>query len=284
MLPSPALASSCAGVPVRDEQSYSDELEQEILHVVTEGELHGAVDEQEKEMIESVIEMADTRVDNIMTPRTQIAALPIESELDRVLDLVRTRGHSRIPVYENTIDTILGVLYVKDLLHRKPGEAFNLSAVMRKARFIPETKSVRELLREFQERKVHIAIVLDEYGGTAGLVTIEDILEELVGEITDEHDATVPQDLERIDDRTVEVNARMKIPDLNYQLGLSLPEDQDYETIGGFVFSTLGKIPTVGERCEYDGVAIQVLGAEPRRVTRVRLTFNSPVEPTANVP
>ena len=260
-----------AGAPVLDAQSAADELEQEILDVVSEGELHGAVDEEEKEMIESVIELGDTHVVEIMTPRTEIVALPAEADLPTVLDMVRTKGHSRIPVYEGTIDTILGVLYAKDLLGRTEEGPFQLRAVMRKASFIPESKLVRDLLREFQKQKVHIAIVLDEYGGTAGLATIEDILEELVGEITDEYETTAPAALKRIDETTYEVDARMRIDEINDQLNVLLPDDRDYETIGGFVFSTLGKIPKVGERCQFDNIGIQVLAAEPRRITRLLL-------------
>jgi len=215
-----------AGVPHRDAQSFADEMEQEILHAVSEGEMHGAVDEQEKEMIESVIELTDMRVAEIMTPRTDIIAIARDADRATTLATVREHGHSRIPVYDDTIDTILGVLYVKDLLLREPDEAFSLKAVMRKALFIPETKSVRALLREFQVRRVHIAIVLDEYGGTAGLVTIEDILEELVGEITDEYESEAPAELRRIDEQTVEVDGRMRIDDLNDQLSIELPEDE----------------------------------------------------------
>jgi putative hemolysin len=266
-----------AGAPVLDAQSAADELEQEILDVVSEGELHGAVDEEEKEMIESVIELGDTHVVEIMTPRTEIAALPAEADLPAVLDMIRTKGHSRIPVYEGTIDTILGVLYAKDLLGRTEEGPFQLRAVMRKASFIPESKLVRDLLREFQKQKVHIAIVLDEYGGTAGLVSIEDILEELVGEITDEYETTSPAALKRIDETTYEVDARMRIDEINDQLNVLLPDDRDYETIGGFVFSTLGKIPKVGERCQFDNIGIQVLAAEPRRITRLLLKV-APIE------
>jgi CBS domain containing-hemolysin-like protein len=258
-------------VPVRDAQSYADELEQEILDAISEGERHGAVDEEEKEMIESVIELTDTRVEEIMTPRTDVVAVPTDADLDVVLAAIRRKGHSRIPVYDKTIDTILGMLYAKDLLQRDRDTRFDVTAIMRKALFIPESKFVRELLREFQAQKVHIAVVLDEYGGTAGLVTIEDILEELVGEIRDEYDPTAPAELRRIDDSTVEVDARMRIDDLNDQLDIQLPENEDYETVGGFVFSRLGKIPTVGERWEHDNIGIQVVAAEPRRITRLRL-------------
>jgi len=269
------LVRRLTGVPVRDAKSYADELEQEILDVVSEGELHGAVDEQEKEMIESVIELTETRVEEIMTPRTDIVAIPIDADLQAVLDTVRTKGHSRIPVYEETVDRIQGVLYAKDLLLRAGNEEFSLEKTMRKAVFIPESKSVRTLLRDFQEGKVHMAVVLDEYGGTAGLVTIEDILEELVGEITDEYEPTTPEEIKRIDDSTVEVDARMRIDDLNDELEVTLPEDEDYETIGGFVFSKLGRIPSVGERCDHDDIDIEVIGAEPRRVTRLRLTVHA---------
>jgi putative hemolysin len=268
------LVRRLAGVPHRDAQSFADELEQEILHAVSEGELHGAVDEEEKEMIESVIELTDTRVAEIMTPRTDVVALPKDADPTTVLETIRANGHSRIPVFDETIDTILGVLYAKDLLLREEDKPFSLTSVMRKALFVPETKSVRELLREFQVQRVHIAIVLDEYGGTAGLVTIEDILEELVGEITDEYEPELPAEMKRIDEHTVEVDARMRIDDLNHELDIEFPEDEDYETIGGFVFSTMGRIPKPGEHCEYGNVAIHVVAAEPRRVTRLRLKIN----------
>lgn len=267
-----------AGVPIRDAKSHADELEQEILHAVTEGELHGAVDEEEKEMIESVIELTDTRVEEIMTPRTDIIALPKDSDLDTVLTTIRENGRSRIPIYAETIDTICGVLYTKDLLRRSESEPFRLDRIAHKALFIPESKHVRDLLREFQAQQVHIAIVLDEYGGTAGLVTIEDIVEELVGEIADEYEKERPAELKRLDEHTVEVDARMRIDDLNDELNLHLPEDGDYETIGGLVFSTLGKIPDVGETCAHDNVAIRVLAAEARRVTRLRLKISPPEE------
>lgn len=267
-----------AGVPVLDAKAYADELEQEILDAVSEGERLGAVDEEEKEMIESVIEFTDTLVEKIMTPRTAIVALPKHANLETVLETIRTKGHSRIPVYDRTIDTILGVLYAKDLLQREEGAAFDLTAVMRKALFIPESKPVRELLHEFQEQKVHIALVLDEYGGTAGLVTIEDILEELVGEIRDEYDPADPAVLTRINDHTAEIDARMRIDELNDQLKIELPESENYETIGGFVFSRMGRIPKVGERCDDENVAIEVIAAEPRRIKRLRLTITPATE------
>ena len=267
------LVRRLAGVPVEDAQSYADKIEEEILNAVSEGELHGAVDSEEKQMIESVIEMGEQRVAEIMTPRTDIVAVKVEDSKETVLNVIRKHGHSRIPVYENTIDTILGVLYVKDLLRHADETTFQLRSLMRKALFIPESKPVRELLREFQKRKLHIAIVLDEYGGTAGLVTIEDILEEVVGELADEYEVAEPEPIRQIDELTYEVDARVRIDELNERLKIEVPEHADYETIGGFVFSSMGKIPKVGEKCEREAFALQVIGAEARRVTRVLLTL-----------
>ena len=265
------LVRRLSGVGPQGAQSYADAFEREILDVVTEGELHGAVDEQEKEMIESVMGLGDTRVAEIMTPRTEIVALGVDADLDTIRDTIRKHGHSRIPVYDGTIDTILGVLYVKDLLRRGEPENLNLRSFIRKAFFIPESKPVPDLLREFQTQKVHMAIVLDEYGGTAGLVSIEDILEELVGELADEYEATEPAPVKALDDSTYEVDARIRIAELNDQLHVDLPESQDYETIGGFVFAKLGRIPRAGEQCEHQNVHIEVIGAEPRRITRLLL-------------
>jgi CBS domain containing-hemolysin-like protein len=273
------LVRRLAGVPARDAKSFADELEQEILNAVSEGELHGAVGEEEKEMIESVIELGDKRAEEIMTPRTDIVAVPVTAERAAVLEIIRSKGYSRIPVYEDNIDRILGVLYAKDLLLANSDEPFDLRRRMRKAIFIPESKPVPDLLREIRREQVHIAIVLDEYGGTAGLVTLEDILEEVVGELADEYEPAAPAELRQIDEITYEVDARMRVDDLADQLGVELPENEDYETIGGFVFSRLGRIPKVGETCEYGNLKLHVLSAEPRRITRLRLQLAPAAEP-----
>jgi putative hemolysin len=260
-----------AGVHDRHEGDAADVMEQEILDVVSEGEAHGAVDEEEKEMIESVIELRDTQVDQIMTPRTEIIALPKSVTFAQVKECILETGHSRVPIYETTVDNIIGVLFAKDLLQVTAPQTFDAAKVMREPFYVPESKPLRELLHEFQEGKGHMAIVLDEYGGTAGLVTIEDILEELVGDIADEYESEEPEPLVRIDDSTVEVDARMRIDEINDELDLSLPESEDYETIGGFVFSSLGKIPDRGEECAHDNVVIRVTDASPRKINRVRL-------------
>ncbi len=266
------------GAPAPTPESEADDLEKDILNVVSEGELQGAVDEQETEMIRSVMEFADTDVEEIMTPRTDIVAIDRNTSLERAKKVIAESGHSRIPVYDESIDNILGVLYAKDLLLIDTGEQFDVTETMRSVPYIPDNKPVDDLLQELKDRKVHMAIVLDEYGGTSGLVTIEDIIEELVGEIVDEYEPAESAVLERIDEHTVEVDGRMRIDDLNQELSIALPENDDYETIGGYVFSSLGKIPQVGEQCRHDNVQITVLAAEPRRINRLRVQIDADVD------
>lgn len=254
----------------------TSELEQEILDVVSEGEKTGLVDQQQKHMIEAVVEFGETTVDEIMTPRTDVEGIEASSTLEQIKQFATQAGHSRFPVYEDNLDNIIGVLYIKDLLHLLGGttsEPFNLKSVLREAVFVPESKNLRDLLAEMQQRKVHMALVLDEYGGTAGLITIEDILEEIVGEIQDEYE---PEDedepsIHQVAEHTYEADGRVYVDDLNEELSAAIPEDEDYDTVGGFVFSTLGHIPEPGESFEYEGLKVTVLEAEKTRVTRVRL-------------
>ncbi len=258
-----------------DESDLSDE----VLSVVEGHEDGGDVDEAQKEMLEAVFDLSETQAEQIMTPRTDIKAIEVHATLEQVREAILTHGHSRIPVYEENIDNILGILYAKDLIRfLGDGDDFNLRSVLREALMVPESKNVGELLAEFKARKVHIAVVLDEYGGTAGLVTIEDILEELVGEIQDEyeHEEKTPQ-IERVDETTLRVDARVQIDDLNDELNLELPEDEDYDTVGGFVFATLGHIPKAGESFEYEGMRFTVLEAERTRVVRVQIELPEPI-------
>jgi len=256
-----------------------EELEEELRTVVSEGEEEGRLDESERDMIEAVVEMRTTAVSEIMRPRTEIEGFELTDDLSFIKGFITAAGHSRIPVYEGDLDHIVGVLYAKDLLEfvGNGTEKFKLRPILRKAQFIPETKSVRDLLAEFKAKKIHLAIVLDEYGGTSGLVTIEDVLEELVGDIQDEYepeDETPPEISVLGESRTAEVDARAYIDDVNDALeaiGLEIPENDDYDTVGGFVLSSLGRIPTMGESFRANGVAVSVLEAEPTRVTRVRI-------------
>jgi putative hemolysin len=235
--------------------------------------MEGVVDEEELEMIENVLELSDTTAQEIMTPRTDVIAVNVNDDLQAVLDTITNAGHSRIPVYEDNIDNIIGLIYAKDLLAEigKSNESFTLKDRMRPAFYVPETKPLRELLHEFQNQKLHISIVLDEYGGTAGIVTIEDILEELVGEIVDEYEETPPETLKKIDESTIEIDARMYIDDLNEEFELSLPEEEDYDTVAGFVLDHLGCIPKTGETFDYHNVKFTIIKAQARRIDRIKV-------------
>jgi len=259
-----------AGVP-REQSDGSEQIEIEIMDAVSHGETSGAVDPSEKAMIKSVMVLDETSVGEIMTPRTDMVAVDIDQNYEQVRALVVSDGHSRIPVYEGSMDQIVGVLYVKDLLGISDAEAFTLRKTMRNVTFVPETKDLASLLREFQAQRVHIAIVLDEYGGTAGLVTFEDILEELVGEITDEHEKPPAPPIRHIDAKTVDIDARVRVEELNEALDVALPEDEAYDTVGGYVFSKLGRIPVAGEELVEGQVKIEVLEADERSIHRLRV-------------
>jgi CBS domain containing-hemolysin-like protein len=189
------------------------------------------------------------------------------------LETIITAGHTRVPVYEENIDNIVGLIYAKDLLTQigKDPADFKVSEKIRDAYFVPETKPIRELLHEFQNQKLHIAVVLDEYGGTAGIVTLEDILEELVGEITDEYEKSAPKPVRKIDKDTFEVDARTYVDDLNDQFELNLPEEEDYDTVGGFVFSHLGSVPKTGETFDYKSLKFTIISADIRKIKRIRI-------------
>lgn len=266
-------AKRLAGVRDSSPDQQQEERQEELLSVVEQRKIEGVVDEEEMEMIENVLELADTTVDEIMTPRTDIIALNANEELAEVIETIRNAGHSRIPVYENNIDNIIGLVYAKDLLAEigRDQADFKLRDKIRKAYFVPESKSLRVLLHEFQNQKLHIAVVLDEYGGTAGIVTIEDILEELVGEIVDEYEDAPPEAVMHIDENTMEVDARTHIDDLNSDFDFDLPEDESYDTIGGFVFAHLGYIPKTGEVFDYRNITFTITAAETRRIKRVKL-------------
>ena len=249
------------------------EIEQEILSAVQEGEKEGVVDEEERRMIESVIAFHNTKVGQIMTARPEIFGVEISCTLETVKAKIAESGHSRIPVYREKIDQIVGILHARDLLKLlgTPATNFHIQDYLRPAIFVPETKPLRDLLNDFRLQKVHIAIVSDEYGGTAGLVTIEDIFEELVGDVSDEHEPAEPAMINRISDLSAEVDARVYIDELNRVMGLNLPEDAGYDTLGGYVVNTLGRIPTAGTVFETDGAKFTILDAEPQKVNRVKI-------------
>ncbi len=271
-------AMSTVQVPVRRMLGVDDQGEngrsakQEILHAASEGRAEGAVDAEEVRMIKSVIEFGETRAGEIMTPRTDVFALPAEMSWEDACGRIIQAGHTRVPVYQGDLDNVVGVLYAKDMLryYRQHDQPI-VRQIMRKCYFVPETKPLDDLLREFKARKVHIAVVLDEYGGTAGVVTIEDVLEEIVGEITDEYDRAEPVLMNRIDARTAEVDGRMYIDDLNEAMELRIPEDEHYDTVAGFVFSELGYVPKPQEVLETHGARFTILDADERKIKNIRV-------------
>jgi len=266
-----------------EKKNDSEQAEQDILQVVEEAEATGALPGDEADMLEGVMRFGDLTVQQIMTPRTDIEAIELTDDLGRLIREVREVRHSRIPVYEESMDQIVGLFYVKDLMlwlggeGARPGKAFELRPLLRAAYFVPETKTVKELLKELMEKKVHIAIVADEYGGTAGIVTIEDIVEEVFGDIKDEYEsptAETPDVVLRIDDRKADLDAAARIIDVNEALealGVRIPDSDDYDTVGGFVVTTLGRIPAKGERFEHERMVFTVSDAKPTRVVKVQL-------------
>jgi CBS domain containing-hemolysin-like protein len=267
------LIKRLAGIADVTEEERQEEMEEEFLTDLEKQKIEGVVDEEEQAMIENVLELSDTTAGKILTPRTDVVAIEAQSDLTTVLEVITKTGHSRYPVYEGTIDKIIGLVYAKDLLTEIGRDSGNLKLAdkMRQAYFVPETKPLRELLHEFQNQKLHIAVVLDEYGGTAGIVTLEDIIEQLVGEITDEYEKAPPAPVVQIDPQTIEVDARTYIDDLNDRFELNLPEDEDYDTVGGFVFSHLGYIPKTGSQFDYANLKFNIALAEPRKIKRIRI-------------
>lgn len=255
----------------------SEEARHEILDAVTVGERGGAINDEGREMIENIIEVQRRDVKEVMTPRTSVYAIPIDTPLEDAIRAVVEQGHSRVPVFQGTIDNVQGILYTKDLLNhwgqrQKPLPP--LKDVLRHALFVPETKKANDLLNELRRDRVHMAIVLDEYGGMSGIITIEDLLEEIVGEIRDEYDAKDQgQDstVMRLTDNEAEVAGVVHIDDLNSALDLTLPEDESYDTVGGFISSRLGRVPGTGETCDFENVRFEILDADARRIHRVKV-------------
>ncbi len=257
------------------ETSHEETLEDEIRTIVTEGHREGLLEEEAREMIEGVIELRDISVSEVMTPRTDMISMPKSLGMREAAEFVVKAGHSRIPIVDKHRDDIVGILFSKDLLAELAKDPDDRKAaagdIARPPTFVPETKSVAELLEEFQLSRNHMAIVLDEFGGVAGLITIEDILEEIVGEIIDEYDEDVVEGIRRIDERTAEALARVHVDEINERLGLDLPEHGEFDTIGGFVFSELGHLPAPGDQVVHKNVRITVLDIHRRRIERVRI-------------
>jgi CBS domain containing-hemolysin-like protein len=248
------------------------DVEEKISRLIEAGKREGLISPEEGEMIESVFEFKDTLVHEIMVPRTEMAAAPVVSKAPEIIRVIVESGHSRIPVYEDNLDSIVGIVHAKDLLPHwgaQDGE-MNLRAIARPAYFVPESKKISELLKELKAKRAHLAVVIDEYGGTAGLITIEDIVEEIVGEIQDEYD-TEESRLVVVDPQTVIADARLEIEELEDYFGVELPEGE-FESVGGFVVNLAGRVPEVNESFRYDGLEFRVEAADERKVDRLRIT------------
>lgn len=256
------------------EQGHSEPIitEAEIKSVVMLGEQVGEVEEDERIMIHNIFRFSDTQANEIMMDRTQIFAVDAETKLEEAARQIVQKGFSRIPIYEDHIDKIIGILYAKDALQASLSQPPDMPVknLIRPAMFIPETMLIDDLLREFQKEKVHIALVVDEHGGISGLVTIEDLLEEIVGDIYDETDKEKIM-IRRIDDRRSVVKGETEIEEVNEVLGLGFSEQGDYETISGFILSELRRIPAAGEEIRIDGHTIRITKADPQRIIELQI-------------
>jgi CBS domain containing-hemolysin-like protein len=255
------------------EPSPEEEAKDELLSAAEEGAREGALDVKVKEMIEGVMDLGEVTAEQVMTPRTELVCLPVGTTVEQAIERSQERGLSRLPVYRGTPDDIVGVLYMKDLLpYLGRGETPAIERIVRGPLFVPQSKNVGELLTEMKAGQVHLAIVLDEYGGTAGIVTIEDILEEIVGEIADEHEQATGVEVVPIGRDQATVDGRTHVDDLNKALDLDVPEGEEYETVGGLLFTMMGRVPEQGEQFDMNGVRFTILEADERRINRVKVT------------
>ena len=244
---------------------------EELQYLLEQGKETGALDSNEHELIQNVFDFNERVVKNIMVPRTKISGIEVETTKEELLEILITEGYSRLPVYDEVIDKIVGIVHAKDILPLLArGEEIVLKDIIRKPYFIPETKKINDLMAELQQKRIQIAIVSDEFGGTAGMVTLEDIVEELVGEIQDEYDEEKPI-VEIINEREYIVNALAPIYDVNSHLPHDLPEDGDFDTVSGWLGDIFGKIPDVGEQKEANGYNITVLKKSDQNIESVKL-------------
>jgi putative hemolysin len=268
------------GVQLNSEAAITAE---ELRLIVERGGEQGVLEAEEEQMINAVIELGERRVHEVMVPRVSIAGLSVEATFEEAIDLVIQEGHSRVPVYEDSIDEVVGILYAKDLLPylKSDAEAHPpLRKLLRPPVLVPESMTIDDLLHELQRRKVHLAIVLDEYGGTAGMVTIEDLLEEIVGEIQDEYDVEEPL-VVKLSDSQARVDGRADVDALaeTFDMDLELEDEEEYDTVGGLVYHRVGGVPSPGDRVELPGLTLTVESTDGRRVGKVLVTRH-PEQPT----
>ncbi len=265
------------GLQVVSEAEGSAHSPEEFRVILQESSDMGAIDQEEQRMIENVFDFSETTVKQIMVPRTKIVAIDVETPTDIVLDKFLNEGYSRIPVYSKDLDNVIGIIYAKDIISIfKHRNIIILHDILRKPFFVNENDYINVVLKQMQTNKVHIAIVLDEFGGTAGIVSLEDILEELVGEIQDEYDEETPQFVQ-INSTTFQINASLPVVDVNEQLPIPLPESEDYETIGGLIITELGRIPDLGEKIRIDNYVIEILSSTNRKIEIIKLELNEEI-------
>ena len=255
--------------------------EQDIKDFIEASEEEGLVNEEESEMIRSIFSLGTTIVREVMVTRTEITCVTVDATLRELLDTIISCGHSRIPVYEDSIDNIVGLLYAKDLLKMWGTEVNHLSVreIMRPPYFIPESKNLEQLLQEFKRKRVHLAIVIDEYGGTSGLITIEDLLEEIVGDIQDEHDRE--ESLLTINpDGSISADGRLPVEEIEEHFGIQIERD-NFDSVGGLAFHLTGKIPSIGDTIESSGIHLKIVDADLRRVKKVIISLIN-IAPTEN--
>ena len=247
--------------------------EQDINDFIEASEEEGLVNEDECEMIRSIFSLGTTIVREVMVTRTEIACVTVDATVRELLDTIIACGHSRIPVYEDSIDNIIGLLYAKDLLKQWGTDEKSLSVrdIMRAPYFIPESKNLEELLQEFKRKRVHLAIVIDEYGGTSGLITIEDLLEQIVGDIQDEYDREEPL-LTVNPDGSITADGRLPVEELEEHFDIEIERD-NFDSVGGLVFHLLGKIPAVGDSINGSGLSLKIVDADLRRVKKVSISL-----------
>ena len=260
--------------------------EEDLITLIDAGKDEGVIEEEEKEMIRNIFEFGDTMVKEVMIPRVDMACIPSDTELGLILKLIKKMGHSRFPVYEETIDNIIGILYAKDLLGTyeqwySSKDKFSLKEIIRKTYFVPENKKIDELLDIFQKDRIQIAIAIDEYGGTAGLITMEDVVEEVVGEIIDEYDKEIKL-FEMIGDNIVIADAIVSIDKINEILNIEIPEN-GFETLGGFIFDLLGRVPKKGEKIKYQDCQMIIEQVVKNRIRRVKIIKELP-QTESNIP
>ena len=247
----------------------AEDIEKEIQKLVDEGEQQGLISEDEGDMIQGIFSFRDTTAREIMVPRTETIYARSETSISEVIQLIIQSGHSRIPIYEESIDNIVGILHAKDLLSHWGQNDLDASALMRSPYFVPETKKISAVLKDLRYNKSHMAIVIDEYGGTAGILTLEDIIEEIIGDVMDEYDAELNMIVEN-EDGSITVNARLDVDDLEEYLKVEFPEGK-FESVGGFVISYLGRVPGTGEKMIYGDLEFVVENADSRKIETIRI-------------